>query len=258
MGRTHVGVVASSLTLCTAIILGPSAALLAAPIRPPAHAALRPAAVLTVISGDVFTRGAADTFSRATDGALLYVGSTVRTSADARALITLSDGSTVELEPASDITIEATSVGGGSTIAQSLGRGWHVVTHLTTADTRYEETTPTATASVRGIAFEVAVDDSLIGGPTLATSERRATTSVAPATSVVLATPDQATTASANSAALPKRLSVGALRVSASGSSDGRVVTQKSAFRVSSAERLRDLLRQREARDGRDRDERGD
>src|SRR4026207_604922 len=104
----------------------------------------------------------------ATDGAVLYVGSTVRTSGDARAVITLFEGSTIELEPASDITIEEATTQNSSTIvqlAQSVGRSWHVVTHLTTADSRYEVRTPAATASVRGTALEVAVDDGLIGSP---------------------------------------------------------------------------------------------
>ena len=103
---------------------------------------LQPAAVLTVISGEVSTRFGAGDFSSAVDGAVLYVGSGVRTGADARAVITLFEGSTVELEPASDLTIEEATTHGASTIvqlAQSLGRSWHVVTHLTTADSRYED-----------------------------------------------------------------------------------------------------------------------
>jgi hypothetical protein len=152
----------------------------------------RPVAILTVISGDVFVRAAWGDFAEfapAADGAVLYIGSTVRTGPDARALITLVEGSTVELEPASDSTIEASTVRGDSSfmqLARSLGRSWRVVTRLTIADSRYEQRTPAATASVRGIASEVAVEDApavpettgTTAEPTFATAVAAATMSV--------------------------------------------------------------------------------
>ena len=165
---------------------------------------LQTAAVLTVISGDVQTRFGGSGFASATDGAVLYVGSTVRTSSDARAVITLFEGSTIELEPASDITIEEATTRSSSTIvqlAQSVGRSWHVVTHLTTADSRYEVRTPAATASVRGTAFEVAVDDGPSGPTTtVTTTEGRVATTDAAGSSEVLVTADQFTTVRANTA----------------------------------------------------------
>ena len=131
-----------------------------------ARPTLQPVAILTVISGDVLVRTAAGDFASAMDGAVLYVGTMLRTSADARALITLSEGSTIELDPASDVTIEDATADRGSTIAQALGRGWHVVTRLTTADSRYEPKTPAATASVRGIDLELVAADGAPGLPT--------------------------------------------------------------------------------------------
>src|SRR5207253_1086264 len=161
VGRTtRAVVIALCVSLCVATSLDVSGAPVAAQVQTPAQSAQPSAAILTVISGNVLMRSAGADFSTATDGAVLYVGSTIRTGADARAIITLFEGSTVELEPASDITIEEATLRSGSTIvelAQSLGRSWHVVTHLTTADSRYEVKTPAATASVRGTAFEVAV-----------------------------------------------------------------------------------------------------
>jgi len=181
----------------------------AAKVQAPAHSQLQPAAVLTVISGDVQTRFGASGFASAPDGAVLYVGSTVRTSADARAVITLFEGSTVELEPASDITIEEATTRSSSTIvqlAQSVGRSWHVVTHLTTADSRYEVRTPAATASVRGTAFEVAVEDGLLGSTTtVATTEGRVATVDAAGSGEVLVIADQITTVRANAAPEPPR-----------------------------------------------------
>lgn len=144
----------SCVALCAAMLFGIASAPVAA--RIPAGPAVQPVAVLTVISGDVLLRTASGDFTSAMDGTVLYVGAVLRTSADARALITLVEGSIVELDPASDITIESTTAGGG-TFAQALGRWLRVVMHLTTADSRYEPTTPAATASVRGIDFETAV-----------------------------------------------------------------------------------------------------
>src|SRR5687767_2397534 len=249
--------VASSIALCMAMVLGASGAPVAAHAQPSAlravHAPLQPAAILTVISGDVLMRFGASGFSSATDGAVLYVGSTVRTGSDARAVITLFEGSTVELEPASDISIEEATMRGGSTIvqlAQSLGRSWHVVTHLTTADSRYEVRTPAATASVRGTAFEVVVASGL-GGPTttVTTTEGRVATADAAASSEVLVSADQTTTVRANSAPEPPRSAPDAERVvtvsalsesslvvdplgRANGIRDGKVVAQTPGARV--------------------------
>jgi len=250
VGRpTRVAVIALCLGLCVATVLDVSGAPGAAQAQTPARAAPQPAAILTVISGAVLMRGAGADFSSATDGSVLYVGSTVRTSADARAIITLFEGSTVELEPASDITIEEATMRGGSTtveLAQSLGRSWHVVTHLTTADSRYEVKTPAATASVRGTAFEVMVED---GATTVTTTEGRVATADAAATSEVLVLPDQTTTVHANSAPEPPRSAPAAQRVvtvsalsesslvvdplgRANGFRDGRVVAQTPGARV--------------------------
>ena len=251
MGRTsRAAVIGLCLGLCVATVLDVSGAPVAAQPRTPAQAALPPAAILTVISGGVLMRNAGADFAAASDGSVLYVGSTVRTSADARAIITLFEGSTVELEPASDITIEEATTRGGSTIvelAQSLGRTWHVVTHLTTADSRYEVKTPSATASVRGTAFEVAVDDA--STTTVTTTEGRVATADAAATTEVLVTADQTTTVHANSAPEPPRsvpdaqrvVTVSAMSASslvvdplgrANGFRDGRVVAQTPGARV--------------------------
>jgi len=152
----HVAVGTSCVALCAAMLFGIASAPVASQTQ--ARPVLQPVAVLTVMSGDVLVRTGAGDFTSAADGAVLYVGDVLRTSADARALITLFEGSSIELDPASDIVIE--DARGGSTIAQALGRGLRVVMHLTTADSRYEPTTPAATASVRGIEVEIAVANS--------------------------------------------------------------------------------------------------
>jgi hypothetical protein len=158
-----------------------------------------PVAILTVISGDVLMRTATGNFTSALDGAVLYVGTVLRTSGDARALITLFEGSTVELDPASDVTIE--DARSGSTLAQSLARGLRVVMHLTTADSRYEPTTPAATASVRGIDFEIAVAAGLVALPApLVPNAQLVSPTVAMPASVRVVAPAETTTVRANTA----------------------------------------------------------
>jgi hypothetical protein len=187
----------------------------AAPIVAQAQArpALQPAAILTVLSGDVLMRTARGDFSSAMDGTVLYAGTMLRTSANARALITLFEGSTMELDPASDITIEAVSRD-GSTIAQAIGRSWNVVMHLTTADSRYDLTTPAATASVRGGEFAVSASDAASGLRTTSTTEQRV-----PATAVVLTSantvaPDRTAVAPAQTTVAPAQTTM--LRVNSS------------------------------------------
>ncbi len=221
----------SCVALCAAMLFGIASAPVVAQI--PATPALQPVAILTVISGDVLMRTAAGDFRSAMDGAVLYVGTLLRTSADARALITLFEGSTVELDPASDVTIEDATARSRSTIAQSLGRGLQVVMHLTTADSRYEHTTPAATASVRGIEFEVAVATGLDALPTaLMPTAHLVSPIVAIPTSAQVA-PTQTTTARANTTSVLASSTSRGERVS-------RVLAQTLAPRAPSAGRSRD------------------
>jgi hypothetical protein len=238
--------------LCAAMLFGIAAASIAADAQ--AKPALQPAAVLTVISGDVLMRTARTDFSAARDGAVLYAGTTLRTSADARALITLFEGSTMQLDPASDITIEAGSRD-GSTIAQALGRSWNVVMRLTTADSRYEPTTPAATASVRGGDFAITASDAASGLTTTGTTEQRVPTTVAVLPIVAVSTaaktvphdqtavaPARTTTMLANSAPVSMRTAIGAPRI--------RTVNTETT-----AARAQPVARSRERAHERDRDE---
>jgi hypothetical protein len=121
------------------------------------------ATTVTIISGDIQVRhGASASFVSATDGEVLVSGDTLRTGDDARAVLTYFEGSTVSIEPNSELTIEnASSLSDGSTIVvmqQNFGRTWHVVTKLITGNSKYEVKTPASTASVRGTAFQVDSD----------------------------------------------------------------------------------------------------
>ena len=197
----------------------------------PARPAIQPVAILTVISGDVLMRTAAGDFTTAIDGAVLYVGSVLRTGADTRALITLFEGSTVELDPASEIVIEDALA--GFTIAQALGRGFRVVMHLTTADSRYDPSTPAATASVRGIEFEIAVASGLSALPTTLTPTAGfVAPTVAMPTTMQLVAPTQTTTTHASTMSVTTS--------SSRGENVRKAIVQTLAPRAPSTEKSRD------------------
>jgi len=139
--------------------------------------ALAAATTVTIISGDIQVRhGATASFVSATDGEVLVAGDTLRTGGDSRAVLTYFEGSTVSIEPNSELTIEkAAALTDGSTIVlmqQNFGRTWHVVTKLISGSSRYEVRTPSSTASVRGTIFAVDVYVDADGpGATVTTSE---------------------------------------------------------------------------------------
>ena len=134
--------------------------------------ALGSSTTITVIGGDVSIRhGATSSFAAAVDGEILNPGDTVKTGADGRAVLTYFEGSTVSVEPNTELTIDAAAAQGNDTIVQmtqTVGRTWHVVTKLVTGSSKYEVRTPASTASVRGTAFTVDADTS---GTTITTTE---------------------------------------------------------------------------------------
>jgi hypothetical protein len=117
---------------------------------------------LSVISGtvEVQDEGAGD-FRSAEDGETLDVGDRVRTGPDSRALITFFEGSTLEMEPETEVTmerLEGQEEGGFFTqIGQSLGVTWHRVVEFTDPRSAYEVETPSAVAAVRGTLFQAGV-----------------------------------------------------------------------------------------------------
>jgi hypothetical protein len=116
---------------------------------------------VTVLDGSVFVRHGGGQFAPITDGDVVAGGDTIRTGAESHGVLTFFDGTTVELEPETEITVatlEASAAGDKIVdITQAIGRTWHVVTHLASPTSQYEIRTPTSTAIVRGTAFEVDV-----------------------------------------------------------------------------------------------------
>lgn len=178
--RKTVGGIALSFVL--AVLVGVSGV-----VAPGGGAALGATTTLTILGGEVQVSHDGGPFETAADGAVIGPGDVIRTAADARAVLTYFEGSTVSVDPSSELAIdEASSSPDGSTVVvmtQNLGRTWHVVTKLITGGSKYEVRTPAATASVRGTAFAVGVTQDAGGKSvtTVATTEG-AVAAAAPAT----------------------------------------------------------------------------
>lgn len=129
--------------------------------------------VLTLIDGQTQVARPGADFASATDGQLLAGGDRVRTDAQGHALVTFFDGSTIEIEPATTLTVDtaASNADGSITISltQSIGRTWSSVQRLTKASSKFEIKTPTSTAVVRGTGF--ITDVAPTGVTTLTTSD---------------------------------------------------------------------------------------
>ena len=132
-----------------------------------------------VLDGQVLVRHPNGQFAAITDGDVVAGGDTIRTTAGSHGVMTFFDGSTVELEPDTEITITnlQASTSGDKIVelTQALGRTWHVVSRLVSPNSRYEIKTNASTAAVRGTAFEVAVTSD--GRTTTTTTEGDVTAS---------------------------------------------------------------------------------
>lgn len=120
-------------------------------------------AVLAVLNAGVFAQRSGQAgFVSALDGEVFASGDVVRADAKGRAVLTFFDGSTISVDPNSDVRVVSLvkTVNGGIqlTIEQTLGRTWASVSDLATTDSKFEIKTPSMTALVRGTAFETIVE----------------------------------------------------------------------------------------------------
>jgi hypothetical protein len=124
--------------------------------------ALASRCTLSILSGNVeiLIPGQEGSQSGA-DGMTLDVGTRIITAPDTEALITFFDGSTLNLEPQTDIEIQRLVSDDEQNISivlkQWMGKTWSRVVKM--ADPHYEIHTPSATAIVRGTTFMVEVDE---------------------------------------------------------------------------------------------------
>src|SRR6266851_2676051 len=116
---------------------------------------------VTVLDGQILVRHAGGQFAQLADADVVGAGDTVRTASASHGVLTFFDGTTVELEPDTELSIDSleASASGDKIVemSQTIGRTWHVVTHLASPSSKYVIKTSASTAAVRGTAFEVSV-----------------------------------------------------------------------------------------------------
>jgi len=118
---------------------------------------------LSAIEGDVSVMEAGtDSWTEGEVGMSLEVGDTVKTGDDSSAEITFFDGSTVELQPGTEIEIASLDVAADSgsttiTLEQTIGATISRVTNIIDPASRYEVETPSGAAAVRGSVMVVCV-----------------------------------------------------------------------------------------------------
>jgi hypothetical protein len=110
--------------------------------------ALVSVSTLTVVDGAVLISHDGAEFTLANEGDVLIAGDTIRTGTDGAAELTYFEGSSVRLE--ADREMIVASLHASDAAGQVFGRAWHATTKLITGGSRYEERTPSSTASVRG------------------------------------------------------------------------------------------------------------
>ncbi len=112
-------------------------------------------------------------WQQAYDGLRLVEGSKIKTADGSHAILTFFDGSTLTLDPATEVEIELAQQSGdgdtGIVLKQLAGRTWSRVVKMGTPGSRYEIETPSGYALVRGTLFETIVDET--GATTVRTTE---------------------------------------------------------------------------------------
>jgi hypothetical protein len=133
---------------------------------PTATAAAEPTGETGTLSGmegdvQVLSPGAAS-WMAATSGMKIGAGYGLKTGSDGYVLITFFDGSVMEVEADTEISVEELSVAaGGSTtvrIGQVIGNTLNRVENLVDSSSTYEVETPAGSAVVRGTIFQMQVD----------------------------------------------------------------------------------------------------
>ena len=121
--------------------------------------------ILTEINGGVTVLPAGSTnWIEAEVGMLLETGDRIKTEANSSALITFFEGSTTKLQQDTEISIEELSITletSSTTISldQKIGKTRSRVTKLLDTGSRYEVTTASGSAVVRGTEYETEVFD---------------------------------------------------------------------------------------------------
>ena len=126
------------------------------------------AATLAILNTTIEGARAGTAFVPALDGEVYATGDLVRANVEGRAVLTFFDGSSLSVDPGSQVKVVAlnrvSADGIQVTVEQSLGRSWSSVQKLKTPDSRYEVRTPSTVAVVRGTGFLTLVQQLATGG----------------------------------------------------------------------------------------------
>lgn len=141
-------------------VVGPAFALAALAVALVLGGGTTPAAAstLTIFDGEVQRLDGVEWRSM-NDGDGVEAGVRVRTSGAGYALITFPDGSTVALDPQTELTIETLAMSPRRIeVRQQSGRLWHDIVHDETDGSRFVVLTPDVRIEVLGTVFETSVD----------------------------------------------------------------------------------------------------
>jgi hypothetical protein len=121
------------------------------------------ASTLSVFAGTV-ARQQDGVWVSLADGALVAEGDRVRTNGDGLALMTFADGTTVAIDPATEVTVERALTSGVRQIAlrQWSGRLWHDVAPDGRSGSSFTVHTPDSTVVAHGTVFETTVTDETV------------------------------------------------------------------------------------------------
>jgi len=125
--------------------------------------ALASQCTLTILSGNVDVQMPGSNAEKTgTDGMTLNIGTRVKTAPGSHAVLTFFEGSTVKLEPETEIEIQQIEYDNEQPTAivlkQWLGRTWSRVVKMADPGSHYQIETPSATAIVRGTLFTTEVE----------------------------------------------------------------------------------------------------
>ena len=136
--------------------------------------ALASQCTLSILSGNVEVQeSAAESWQKGTDGMILSVSARVKTTPSYHALLTFFEGTTIKLEPSTDVEIqqiERTDEQSATIILkQRLGKTWSHVAKIADTGSHYQVETPLASTIAQGTLFTTEVDET--GFTQVATTE---------------------------------------------------------------------------------------
>ncbi|MCK4273855.1 MAG: FecR domain-containing protein, partial [Dehalococcoidales bacterium] len=161
--QTVAGVRRATVPIAIALVLIVATAIGASNFTSPSST-LASGCTLSILGGTVEIQApAADGIQQGTEGMTLDIGTRVKTAQDSHALLTFFDGSTLKLEPGTDIEIKQLECNDGEAVTivlkQWMGKTWSRVVKMADAGSHYEVQTPSAVALVRGTLFFTEVDE---------------------------------------------------------------------------------------------------